>query len=379
MAAEQPESERSLTMLKMGPSKSIGTPVRCPACRHSNLAIDIWCEQCGRPLDWQPTPPVRPVAKAAPAVIPAPPPSPVVPVPQTPLERRPTDRPQYCWSCGAPNGREDRFCGECGNELAVIGGRAASKAVPKTEPGPRPARAAARPFALRRIKLPAWQAPRLRMPRPTLPTFRLPVLPRTVLVAALVLAVLLVVPVVYVLSASGHATAAKQTRANHLPTTNAAGAGSPKAGSAEGVAINAVQSKTGLKYSTSCEGTAACLSLTGQNLGQGAAAFVFATAKTGGRECVSYVVQNNGKWQPLGSVLCALPNQVSPVVGRDATVHVPGNCANVHAAPSLQGGVVTCLYDGTAVHVDGGPTAADGLVWWHTSKGWIAHDFLVAP
>ena len=58
--------------MKMGPSKSIGTPVRCPACRHSNLAIDIWCERCGRPLDWQPTQPVRPVAKASPAVMPAP-------------------------------------------------------------------------------------------------------------------------------------------------------------------------------------------------------------------------------------------------------------------------------------------------------------------
>jgi hypothetical protein len=119
--------------------------------------------------------------------------------------------------------------------------------------------------------------------------------------------------------------------------------------------------------------------MSGQNLGQGAAAFVFDTAKTGGRECVSYVVQTNGAWHPLGSVLCALPNQVAPLVGRDATVHVPGNCANVHSAPSVKGGVVTCLYDATAVHVDGGPTAADGFVWWHTSKGWIAHDFLVGP
>lgn len=213
------------------------------------------------------------------------------------------------------------------------------------------------------------------MPAITLPPLRMPVLPRTVLIAGLVLAVLLIVPVAY-LVASAHPTATRQLATSHPPT---AGGSLPKAGTPEAVAISAVQAKTGLKYSTSCSGSAACLSLTGQNLGQGAAAFVFATAKTGGRECVSYVVQTNGAWHPLGSVLCALPNQVSPLIGRDATVHVPGNCANVHAAASLQGGVVTCLYDGTAVHVDGGPTAADGFVWWHTAKGWIAHDFLVGP
>lgn len=201
-------------------------------------------------------------------------------------------------------------------------------------------------------------------------------MPRTVLVAGLVLVALLIVPLVYLFSSSGHPTATGRTAATHLPTTSGA---LPKAGSPQAVAISAVQAKTGLKYSTTCRGTAACLSQTAQYLGQGAAAFVFDTAKTGGRECVSYVVQTDGAWHPLGSVLCALPNQVSPLIGRDATVHVPGNCANVHSAPSLQGGVVSCLYDGTVVHLDGGPTAADGFVWWHSSKGWIAHDFLVGP
>ena len=208
-----------------------------------------------------------------------------------------------------------------------------------------------------------------------MPTLRAPRIPRTVLIAALVLAALLVVPIVYLAAAASHNSTAPKA-ATHASSS---GAGLPKAGSPQAVAISAVQAKTGLKYSTTCRGTTACLSVTGQDLGQGAAAFVFSTARTGGRECVSYLVQSSGAWNPLGSVLCALPNQVSPLVGRDATVHVPGNCANVHSAASLQGGVVTCLYDGTAVHVDGGPTAADGFVWWHTSKGWIAHDFLVGP
>ncbi|HEY9286420.1 MAG TPA: zinc ribbon domain-containing protein [Candidatus Dormibacteraeota bacterium] len=362
----------------MGPSRTIGTPVRCPACRHSNLAIDIWCERCGRPLDWQPTQPVRPVANAAPPVMSPPPSAPAGAPPQPSSEGRANERPQYCWSCGAPNRREDRFCGDCGSDLAVIGGRAAAPTVVPTSARDDPGRrSAVRPFVLPRLKWPVWQMPHWRMPTMTVPRLRTPVLPRTVLIAALVLAVLLIVPVVMFVSASGHpTTASRQLAANHLPTTSGT---LPKAGSPEGVAIGAVQAKTGLKYSSSCRGTAACLSLTGQNLGQGAAAFVFATAKSGGRECVSYVVQANGAWHPLGSVLCALPNQVSPLIGRDATVHVPGNCANVHAAASVRGGVVSCLSDGTAVHVDGGPTAADGFVWWHTTKGWIAHDFLVGP
>lgn len=214
------------------------------------------------------------------------------------------------------------------------------------------------------------------MPTVNFGRVRLPAVPRTVLIAGLVLAALLIVPVVYLVAAAGQPGTIRQASATH---PSASGAGLAKAGSPQAVAISAVQTKTGVKYSTSCNGTAACLSMTGQNLGQGAAAFVFSTAKTGGRECVSYVEQSNGAWKSVGSVLCGLPNQVSPLVGRDATVHVPGNCANVHAAASLQGGVVTCLSDGTAVRVDGGPTATDGFIWWHTAKGWIAHDFLVGP
>jgi hypothetical protein len=41
--------------------------------------------------------------------------------------------------------------------------------------------------------------------------------------------------------------------------------------------------------------------------------------------------------------------------------------------------VVTCVYDGSAVHVVGGPVYADSLMWWQVSKGWMAHDFLVGP
>jgi hypothetical protein len=229
---------------------------------------------------------------------------------------------------------------------------------------------------LPRVNLSRWQSPQWQKPALALSRLRAFQLPRTIVIAGLVVAVLLIIPLAYLLSGSGRPVANHRVTATKLATASGAAA---KGASPQAIAIAAVEAKTGLKYSTSCSGSGACLSTTGQAIGQAAAAIVFSTAHSGGRECVSYLVQKNGAWQPLGSVLCALPNQVSPLVGRDATVHVPGSCANVHAGPSLQGGVVTCLRDGTTVHVVGGPIYADGFVWWQTSKGWMAHDFLVAP
>jgi len=40
--------------------KAIGTPVACPACRHPNPGINIWCERCRTPLDWNPPTRVTP-------------------------------------------------------------------------------------------------------------------------------------------------------------------------------------------------------------------------------------------------------------------------------------------------------------------------------
>jgi hypothetical protein len=48
-------------MLRLGSKvKAIGTPVACPACRHPNPGINIWCERCRTPLDWHPATTVRP-------------------------------------------------------------------------------------------------------------------------------------------------------------------------------------------------------------------------------------------------------------------------------------------------------------------------------
>ena len=235
-------------------------------------------------------------------------------------------------------------------------------------------------LSLPTIELPTIELPRLSFPRWTRPSFaatrlRLPAIPRIAWIVALALAVLLIVPLAYALLPSGRTLGERQLTTSHSPTTAASGV---KPGSPEAVAIAGVEAKTGLKYSSKCSGTVACLSLIGQTRGQNAAAYLFSTAHTGGRECAGYVYEKSAGWHLLGS-LCGLPGQVTPTTGRDAKVHVPRSCANVRIAASLQARIVTCIYDGTTVRVDGGPTYADSLMWWHINTGWMAHDFLVAP
>jgi hypothetical protein len=105
---------------------------------------------------------------------------------------------------------------------------------------------------------------------------------------------------------------------------------------------------------------------------------LFATASSGGRQCVGYVYRTGGSWHFLDAV-CGIPGQLSPLVGHDAAVHVAGSCANVRNQASLSGTVVGCVHDGTTVHIDGGPSYADGRFWWHETNGWIAHDFVTGP
>ena len=144
-------------------------------------------------------------------------------------------------------------------------------------------------------------------------------------------------------------------------------------------AIPGVEAKTGLKYSSgACPSSSPCLRLAGQTTGLNAAAIQFSTAGTGGRQCAGYVYKDPAGWHFVNAT-CGLPGQLSPLVGSQATVHVPGQCANVRDAAGLQGGIVACLNDGSSVHVDGGPNYADGKLWWHLEKnGWMAHDFLVS-
>jgi hypothetical protein len=344
----------------------MGTPVPCPNCRYPNLGIDIWCERCGTPLEWNGR------SSAAASGPPAPPPLPEAPPAPDAEPVMATRNPIYCASCGAAMASEARYCQRCGS--AVAGGRPALEASSQRR-SRRP-----RAFSLPKLTMPtiAWprlRLPKLTLPRPRLPQARLPRVPRIAWVVAAVLAALLIVPLAYVLLPPGRAAASRQAAPTHLPSTNSAGvATTPQA-----AAIRGVEAKTGLHYSAGkCASNAACLALASQTVGQDAAAVVFSTAGSAGRQCVGYVYRSGGSWQFLDAA-CGLPGQLSPLVGHDATIHVPGNCANVRDGASLKARVVSCLHDGTTVHIDGGPTYVDGRVWWHEKGGWIAHDFLVGP
>jgi Double zinc ribbon len=351
-------------MLKLAASrKPFGTPVRCPACRYPNLAIDIWCERCGRPLDLKPTqtPPAGPL--------------PIAPVD----EARPIGSPTaYCPNCGAPNPVSDKYCPGCGSSMSTA---------PRSEPLRRVSRRARRQGGWRiphlrvpTLTLPALTLPRLSLPRLSLPRVsmtgrRLPRVPGTVGIVAAVVAVLvllLIVPLAYARLPAGHPVAARQTGQGRLPST-AGSTSSPQA-----AALSGVEAKTGLRFATTCPTNAACLSLVSQTVGTDAAAVVFSTARSGGRQCAGYVFRQGGGWHFLDAV-CGLPNQLSPLVGHDATVHVPNSCANLRTAPGLRAAVVGCIGDGTVVQVEGGPTYGDGRVWWQLKTGWMAHDFLVSP
>ena len=200
----------------------------------------------------------------------------------------------------------------------------------------------------------------------------MPHLPRIALVVAAILAILLIVPLAYVLLPAGRAAVAQQTEASHLPSTN----GTTTGDTPQAAAIPGVEAKTHLRYHAgTCAASTPCLTVASETVGKDAAAVVFSTASSAARQCVAYVYRKDGHWHFLDAV-CGLPDQLSPQVAHDAIVHVPGNCANVRNGASLTARVVACLKDGSTVHVDAGPTYADGRLWWHEPQGWIAHDFL---
>lgn len=342
-------------MIKLGTTnKAMGTRVPCPACRYPNLGIDIWCERCGAPLEASPA-----EIKAAAAAPPEP------PEPPEPPGARAMPR-LYCPNCGAAYAARDQYCLRCGSALAG-GSTRRHPSTPSSRVRKRPA------FTLPRLTMPAINLPRLRKPTIAVTQLRLPRISRIVWVSMAVLAILLIAPLASVLLASVRPVAARPSSGSQLPVTNGA---TPTSNSAEAVAIAGVKAKTGLPYAAGkCASHVPCLTVAGQTLGLNAAAVLFSTASSDGRQCVGYVYRSGGSWHFLGAV-CGLPGQLSPMVGHVATVHVPGNCANVRNGASLRAAVIACLKDGTTVHVDGGPTYADGRLWWHEKQGWIAQDFL---
>jgi hypothetical protein len=232
-------------------------------------------------------------------------------------------------------------------------------------------------FTMPRFTVPRFTVPRFTMPSaraPQMPRLRVPRVPRMTLAVAAILAVLLIVPLAHVVLPASRAAVGQKAAAAHLPSTN----GPPAVDTPQSAAIAGVAAKTHLPYSTAnCAANEPCLTIAGETIGKDAAAILFSTASSAGRQCVGYVYRSDGHWHLLNAV-CGLPDQLSPLVSRDATVRIPGNCANVRDAANLKAAVVACLKNGSTVHIDGGPTYADGRLWWHQPQGWMAHDFLAA-
>lgn len=336
----------------------IGTPVRCPVCHYDNLAIDIWCESCGTPLDWDghrvevTTTPTRDVrrnqpqggsflqsimsstrsrslssgqpsyrnAAAAPATV-----------------RREAAGQVYCGQCGTAVDQRAPFCPRCGNPMED-----------------------ARPLN------------RMTTARPQLGD-----LPVTRTVAAVV-GVLLIAVVAVALLPGIRGTLAGVLHLNKTTTTAAPPRVISLLGSPDAAAISGLEAKTGLKFATAkCAPNPGCLTFVSETIGQDAAAVILATGATNGRQCVGYTYASGGAWHFLNSV-CGLPAQLSPLVGRDAGIKAPGSCGNVRKTPSPSAPIVACLRDATTVHLDGGPIFANGYLWWHEPNGWISHNFLVS-
>jgi hypothetical protein len=415
----------------------MGRTVRCPRCKYENLAIDIWCERCGTPVDWQGTsspatsngnghgrptrngngrhgglaalagglpwlknnsavatpaaaPPVAaPPVAAPPAAAPPVAAAPVaIPTPAQPEIKEPevitpaaatSSARVFCPECGQSNEATNEFCPRCGHVIAPAATLGASGGVRKQASLPKVARRrpARKPIRIPSFQLPRLKLPQFRLPKTSAPRLRIPRLPVAAWAVAAVVLVLLIAPLAYVLSPTARHLSA--TRTSPRPVLTKTGTPVTAQTSAVAAAVPGVEAKTGLKYSSgTCPSSSPCLRLLGQTTGLNAAAIQFSTAGTGGRQCAGYVYRDAAGWHFVNAT-CGLPGQLSPLVGSLATVHVPGQCANVRDAAGLQGGIVACLNDGSSVHVDGGPNYADGKLWWHLEKnGWMAHDFLVS-
>ena len=98
----------------------------------------------------------------------------------------------------------------------------------------------------------------------------------------------------------------------------------------------------------------------------------------GGAGCWIYLFEDGSEWHFVNAACAQAPGDTP---GAQDLVRVSGGgCANVRSEPGTNSKVVGCLPDHTMVDVDSAPVYTDGKIWWHLSgKGWMAHDFLIAP
>jgi hypothetical protein len=148
------------------------------------------------------------------------------------------------------------------------------------------------------------------------------------------------------------------------------------------VGVPAAEADLGLKDFSSCSGAEQCF-----KVGDPPRAAVGIHAGTiygesgpngpGGHSgCWVFLYEDAGGWHYVNA-RCAQATGYIP--GAMDRVFVTG-CANVRSDPGLSSQVLDCVKGGTIVDVDSAPVYVDGHIWWHLSgRGWMAHDFLLAP
>lgn len=144
----------------------------------------------------------------------------------------------------------------------------------------------------------------------------------------------------------------------------------------------AMEADMGFKDATSCTGTELCFEVGSPSramVGTSAGTFYgteHSASGAGGAGCWVFLYKTATGWHYVNAA-CAQSEGYVPGLGD--RVFVSG-CANFRASPSLTAKVLGCLGNGTVVNIDSAPVYAEGHIWWHlVGRGWMAHDFLVAP
>lgn len=93
--------------------------------------------------------------------------------------------------------------------------------------------------------------------------------------------------------------------------------------------------------------------------------------------CYVFLAHDAAGWHYVNGRCITAIEQIPSAIDQ---VYTDSGCVNVRDTPSLTGRVLYCLPNSTQVLVDDGPVYAGGHIWWHLyCRGWMAHDFLVAP
>lgn len=146
-----------------------------------------------------------------------------------------------------------------------------------------------------------------------------------------------------------------------------------------------------------CPYDVACVYISGERDGQGAAYFTLVAGANGTTEtCVMYLIDSSTGWEELGfggtSTTCSESGTPFPNVGSSGQITMPlgeSGCVNIHNTPNLTAKVLACLSAGTNITLDDGPVYTPASLsgshpdygleyWWHiAARGWVVNTYVV--